>query len=56
MPPPTLNSEEPHKVHSNGAAHEFSCAAPFCFSRNLSTEIRQTTDTQVSRRPRASNS
>ena len=43
-----------------GAAHEFSCAAPFCLSRNPSSRnpspgIRQATDTYVSSRPAASN-
>ena len=32
-------STERHKMHSKGAAHEFSCAAPFCLSRNPTASI-----------------
>ena len=39
-----------------GPRTSFRCAAPFCLSRNPSAGILQTADTQVSRRPRASNS
>ena len=32
-------STERHRTHSNGAAHELSCAAPFCLSRNPTASI-----------------